>query len=115
MTAFTRLVVLAACLVLPACASSGTNAATKEEPTTLVIDNQSVLDHTVYVIRGSQRLRVGTATGLSKTNLTIPRGIVFGLTTLRFMADPIGSNRTPVSEEITVNQGDELTLRIPPV
>jgi lipoprotein NlpI len=115
MTAFTRLVVLAACLVLPACASSGTNAATKEEPTTLVIDNQSVLDHTVYVIRGSQRLRVGTATGLGKTHLTIPRGIVFGLTTLRFMADPIGSNRTPVSEEITVNQGDELTLRIPPV
>ena len=115
MTTFTRLVVLAACLVLPACASSGTNAATKEEPTTLVIDNQSVLDHTVYVIRGSQRLRVGTATGLGKTHLTIPRGIVFGLTTLRFMADPIGSNRTPVSEEITVNQGDELTLRIPPV
>ena len=115
MTAFTRLVVLAACLVLPACASTGTNAAAKEEPTTLVIDNQSVLDHTVYVIRGSQRLRVGTATGLGKTHLTIPRGIVFGLTTLRFMADPIGSNRTPVSEEITVNQGDELTLRIPPV
>lgn len=115
MTTFARLVVLAACLVLPACASSGTNAATKEEPTTLVIDNQSVLDHTVYVIRGSQRLRVGTATGLGKTHLTIPRGIVFGITTLRFMADPIGSNRSPVSEEITVNQGDELTLRIPPV
>ena len=115
MTALTRLVVLAACLVLPACASSGTNAATNEEPTTLLIDNQSVLDHTVYVIRGSQRLRVGTATGLGRTQLTIPRGIVFGLTTLRFMADPIGSNRTPVSEEITVTQGDEITLRIPPV
>ncbi|MEO8575364.1 MAG: hypothetical protein ABI556_01625 [Gemmatimonadales bacterium] len=115
MTAFTRLVVLAACLVIPACASSGTNAANREEPTTLLVDNQSFLDHNVYVIRGSQRLRVGTATGMSKSHLTIPRGVVFGLTTLRFMADPIGSNRTPVSEEITVNQGDEITLRIPPV
>lgn len=114
MTKFTRLVVLAACLAIPACASSGANAANKEEPTTLLVDNQSVLDHNIYVIRGSQRLRVGTANGLSRTNLTIPRGVVFGLTTLRFMADPIGSNRTPVSEEITVNQGDEVTLRIPP-
>ena len=115
MTASTRFVVLAACLLIPACASSGANAANKEEPTTLVVDNQSVLDHNIYVIRGSQRLRAGTATGLSQTRLTIPRGVVFGLTTLRFMADPIGSNRTPVSEEITVTQGDEIVLRIPPL
>ena len=114
MTAFTRLVVLAACLVIPACASSGASAANRDEPTTLLVDNQSVLDHTIYVIRGSQRLRVGTANALSKTNLTLPRGTVFGLATLRFMADPIGSNRSPVSEEITVQQGDEIGLRIPP-
>jgi hypothetical protein len=37
-----------------------------------------------------------------------------GITTLRFFADPIGGNRTPVSEEITVQEGDEVGLRIPP-
>lgn len=116
MTAITRLIVLAACVALPACASSGTNAAaTKREPTTLVVDNLSILDHTIYVIRGSQRIRVGQATGLSKTTLKIPNGVVFGLTTLRFQADPIGSNRAPISEEITVQEGDEVGLRIPPV
>jgi hypothetical protein len=36
------------------------------------------------------------------------------LTSLRFLADPIGSNRTPISEEITVEVGDEVVLRIPP-
>lgn len=113
MTAFTRFVVLAACVLLPACASSP--SANAELPTTLIVDNQSVLDHTIYVIRGSQRLRVGQATGLSRTEMKIPNGIVFGLTTLRFMADPIGSNRSPVSEEITVREGDEVGLRIPPV
>ncbi len=113
MTAFTRFVVLAACVVLPGCASSPSPNA--ELPTTLMVDNQSLLDHTIYVIRGSQRLRVGQANGLSTTQMKIPNGIVFGLTTLRFMADPIGSNRSPVSEEITVREGDEVGLRIPPV
>ena len=114
MTSLTKLVVLAACLVIPACKSGSSYAANNELPTTLLVDNLSVLDHTIYVIHQTQRIRVGTATALSKSHLTIPRGIVFGLTTLRFMADPIGSNRTPVSEEINVNQGEEITLRIPP-
>jgi hypothetical protein len=68
----------------------------------------------IYVLRGGQRIRLGTANGLTKTKLTIPRGIVSGTMTVRFMADPIGSNRTPVSEEISMNEGDEVGLMIPP-
>jgi hypothetical protein len=106
---------LAACLGITACASSGTNAAAAtEEPTTVVVDNQALMDMTIYVYRGSQRLRLGLATGVSKTRFTIPRGIVQGITTLRFQADPIGSSRAPISEQITVNEGDEVGLRIPP-
>ena len=106
---------LAACLVTTACASSGYNTkAGAREPTTVVVDNQALLDMTIYVVRGAQRVRLGTATGLSKTRLTIPQGIVAGATTLRFLADPIGGNRQPVSEEVNVGEGDEIGLRIPP-
>ena len=114
MRALTRFVAIAVCVALPACASSGANTVTREQ-TFLMVDNQSVLDHTIYVIRGSQRLRVGQATGLSRTRLRLPNGVMSGITTLRFIADPIGGNRTPVSEEITVQEGDEVGLRIPPV
>ncbi len=104
------------CAMFAACASMG-----KQEPgqirpqTTVVVDNRSILDMNIYIIRGGQRIRLGTANGLSRTSLKVPTGIVSGSTPVRFLADPIGSTRTPVSEEITVNEGDEVTLMLPPV
>ena len=109
-----KALLLAACLAVPACASSGANAS-KEEPAIVVVDNRALLDHTIYVLRGSQRIRLGVATGLRKTTLTIPPGVVLGSTTLRFLADPIGGARNPVSEEINITPGDEIELMIPSV
>lgn len=107
--------VAALCAIIAACASMGKQTAATENPTTLVVENRNLLDMNIYIIRsGGQRIRVGTATGLAKTKFTIPRGIVFGSTTVRFLADPIGSNRGPISEEITVNEGDEVGLMLPP-
>ena len=83
-------------------------------PTTLQVDNQGFLDMTVYAIRNSQRVHLGSATGNSKTNLAIPSNLVFGLTPLRFIADPIGGNRASVSQEITVAPGDTVVMTIPP-
>jgi hypothetical protein len=57
----------------------------------------------------SDRVRLGIAGGLKKTPLTLPTNIVFGPTTLRFIADPIGANRNSVSDEITVSPGDVVT------
>ena len=105
---------LAACLVMAACASTGANAS-REEPATVTVDNRALLDHTIYVLRGAQRIRLGVATGLQKTKMTIPAGLVLGATTLRFLADPIGGTRNPVSEEINITPGDEIGLTIPPV
>lgn len=82
--------------------------------TRLRVENQASLDMNIYVLRGSERIRLGTATSLNTTILKIPKHLIFGATPLRFMADPIGSNRTPVSDEIVVVSGDEVTLRIPP-
>jgi len=116
MAAFRRTSIVAVCAILAACASGSRagSAVQEREATYVLVDNQAVLDMTVYALRGSQRIRLGTATGLSRTRFTLPRGIVFGATSLRFLADPIGSSRTPVSQEITVSEGEEIELRIPP-
>lgn len=83
------------------------------ERTTVTVDNRSFSDMTVYVTRG-QRIRLGMARGNSTTVLTIPPSLVAGTSALRFIADPIGSSRASVSEEINVSAGDSVGLMIPP-
>ena len=85
-----------------------------EALTILVVDNQAFPDMTIYVLEGSRRVRLGLATGNAQTKFTLPKYLVRTLTSIRFMADPIGSSRAPVSDEITVSPGDEVSLRIPP-
>jgi hypothetical protein len=80
----------------------------------LRVDNQSVADMTIYALRGSEKIRLGLATGIKVSMLTIPPYLISSATPLRFLADPIGSSRTPVSDEITVSPGDVVTLTIPP-
>jgi hypothetical protein len=69
----------------------------------------------MYAVRGSQRVRLGTVTGNSVQVLRIPSFLLNGITPLRFVADPIGNQRTPTSEEIVVSPGDEVQIFIPPV
>ena len=107
---------VAACLAIASGCSRNVDPNEPVEPippTTLRVENQAFLDMTIYVYRSTQRIRLGTATGNSVTRLRIPANLIFGATSLRFQADPIGGNRTPVSEEITVSPGDEVRLTIP--
>lgn len=94
--------------------AAGRRQAAAIQRTTVTVDNQALLDMTIYVFSGSQRIRLGTATGLGKTVMTLPNSIVFGASSLRFQADPIGGSRTPLSETINVSEGDDILLRIPP-
>jgi hypothetical protein len=99
---------------LAGCASKS-NVNTDEdanEVTTLVVKNDSYLDHNIFLLQGSQRIRLGTARGLSTTRLVIPSQYVFGVSSLQFMADPIGGSVTPISERINVTKGDEVHLTI---
>ena len=114
----TRFFLVAAALVSVAACNGfkrGSGSTTPNEPTTLQVDNQGFLDMAVYAVRSVERIRLGTATGNSKTNLRIPTGLVNGLTPLRFIADPIGATRASISEEITVSPGDTVVLTIPPI
>lgn len=104
--------------LVPVLAGGCGSAAQTGEPqprTTLEVDNQASLDMTIYVIRsGGNRERLGTSTAHTRMTFTIPARLMFGLTPLRFQADPIGSDRAPVSQEITVSPGDNVRLIIPP-
>jgi hypothetical protein len=112
-----KMMLVAALALAGACSLGRTNpdeAVEPVPPTLLRVENQAFLDMTIYVFRSSQRMRLGTATGNSITKMRIPSNLIFGATPLRFQADPIGGNRTPISAEITVSPGDEVVLTIPP-
>ena len=98
------------------CRTGGAPASADSGPATTTIDvqNNDFNDMTVYVVVNGQRTRLGIAPGLKTTVLTIPRYLVFSGSTLRFVGDPIGGHRTPVSEEIDVSPGDQLVMVINP-
>ena len=106
---------LIATLSLTAGCGGRSENASPQEATVLEVDNQNNLDMNVYAVRsGGARERLGTATAHTRTRFTIPSRLIFGITPLRFQADPIGGSATPVSQEITVQPGDTVVLRIPP-
>jgi hypothetical protein len=109
------LLTLGATLPATACWRKGANTSQEDEhPTTLRVRNQGFLDVNVYAVRGGQRVRLGTVTGNSTQVLRIPGFLMNGITPLRFVADPIGNQRAPTSDEIVVSPGDEVQLFIPP-
>jgi hypothetical protein len=90
-------------------------AADAAVPGTFVrVENQAFLDANIYVIAGGQRQRLGLTTGAGRQTFAIPHGIMFGTTQLSFLIDFIGSQRTPISDQISVTPGDTVVLLIPP-
>jgi hypothetical protein len=103
-------------LCVAACASlSRGSSSDQSQPAVLEVDNRGFLDMDIFAARSAQRVRLGTANGTGKTYFNIPSFLVSGVTSLRFIADPIGGNRASVSQEITVASGDTVVLVIPPV
>lgn len=83
--------------------------------TQVEVRNQNYLDVNVYVWRGSQRTRLGMVSGLSTRSLTIPAHLMFGISSLRFELDPVGSRGRPVTNEVSVVKGDGVILTVPPL
>jgi hypothetical protein len=108
--------VLAALTLAGACArqSQEDEGAAPRAETMLRVENQDFLDMNVYVVRSGQRIRLGSVAGLTSRVLPIPASLVGGGAELRFLVDPVGSNRTPISQEIFVQPGDVVDLVIPP-
>ncbi len=100
-------------LALSACAALARQPVDTGPKTTLRVDNQAYLDMTIYVMRGAERVRLGIATGNAVTNFVIPANVIFGVSSLAFVADPIGGTRASISETINVTRGDEVMMTIP--
>lgn len=102
-------------LSVPSCRSTGSGGAPSGQRSEAFVrvDNRSMLDMTIYVLRGGERRRLGLVNALSTQVLPIPSVLIDGSGVLRFLADPIGGRRTPVSEEIFVRNGDVVQLMIP--
>ncbi|NLG63730.1 MAG: hypothetical protein GX539_15950 [Candidatus Cloacimonetes bacterium] len=110
----TALAALALVLVAGACASGGGQR--DETPTYVTVDNQSRYDMTIYVVRDNgQRIRIGRVSSVSEERLQIPSYLLFGITNLRFLADPLAAQGTPISNTIAVVPGEEIHLTIPPM
>ncbi len=109
----TLLFVLLPVLLLAGCAGSRGRVSDPGDRTTVKVENRSWSSVNVFAMRGSQRIRLGTVPAVSTQVLTIPRSAVAGITSLRFLVDPIGSNQTPISQEISVREGDQVVLYVP--
>jgi hypothetical protein len=102
-------------VTMPSCAARRSPAADRPDSpgrTTLTVQNDHFLDHTIYLLRGTERIRLGVARGLTQSDMTIPSVYVFGVSSLQFLADPIGSQATAVTQTVTVSAGDSVVLII---
>ncbi|HKP28138.1 MAG TPA: hypothetical protein VJU15_02005 [Gemmatimonadales bacterium] len=101
-------------LVTAACGGKSAPPVDPMAPAYVEVQNQGFLDMTVYALRSGQRIRLGQVSGNSTATFELPRTVVNPGLPIRFQADPIGGNRTPFSQEISVSPGDTVVLRIPP-
>lgn len=110
--------VVAMLATVTACSNATRHAGDDEggQATTRVhVENRAFLDMNVYVIGdGGSRQRLGTVTGNTDQEFVIPEYIIGPANSVRFLVEPIGSNRAPISNSLSVRPGETVTLTIPP-
>lgn len=114
-----KLVAVVAMLATVAACSHATRQTRDNEggqaTTRVHVENRAFLDMNVYVIGdGGNRQRLGTVTGNTDQEFVIPDYIIGPANTVRFLVEPIGSNHAPISNSLSVQPGQTVTLTIPP-
>ncbi len=102
--------------LLPACSlfkKATDDTPTVIEPAQITVHNRNVLDVNIIAYRGPERIRLGTITSGNSEVFTLDERIVINSPIIRFVADPIGSPRTILIEELTVFPGDQIELWVP--
>jgi hypothetical protein len=102
---------LLAVLLAVACRSGGVGA--RAEATTawngeitVRVVNHSWLDVTVYILQGSRRDRLGSATATATTTFRVPLRRLTSGGEYRLFGDPVGSRTTVRSESLHAQDGD---------
>lgn len=109
-----RLLVALATAAAPACGPSRAAPPNPQAEVAVAVDNQNFLDMDVFIVRGGQRIRIGSVPGLTQRILTLRPDMVGYVTEMQFEVHPIGGRGNPISETITVHPGDVIHLTIPP-
>lgn len=111
-----RFSLLALVAVMAACSGAtrqGTPSMRDPSSTAAVrITNQSWMQVVMYVVRSGQRVRLGEVQSQSTRTFRLPSGMQYG--TIRFLADPVGSQQTAQSWEMTLVPGETMSLTVPP-
>ncbi|MFQ6113608.1 MAG: hypothetical protein ACE5NG_05900 [bacterium] len=109
----TSALVLIVVVFLCSCGSHTRQAGKRPEvKTTLRVENQNLLDMTIYILRGTQRIRLGLVNSFTTRVFVIPENLVPLYTSLRLLADPVGARETPVSQELFFSPGEEVEMVI---
>jgi hypothetical protein len=82
------------------------------EVTKLVVENNNFLDVHIYGMRNGYYRSLGTVTGLSKAELTIPESLTIPGADFEILADPIGSNLSYQTGPILLGTSREVDLTI---
>lgn len=108
------------CLLLLAATLAGCRSLKKQADAppplpevTIHVQNNNVLDVIVYAIRDAMNERLGTVATTRTATFMLPGYVLTGGGVVRFVAHPIGSNVNYVIDELLVNPGDEVYLRVP--
>lgn len=96
--------------VLAACASAPPSD-TVGPPSIVEVSNYNPLDVHVYVIVSGQRVSLGIVTTSNTESFRLPR-LAFSSRNVAFLAEPIGSRRRYVSDELLIEPGDTVVWRI---
>lgn len=76
---------------------------------TVKVVNHNWQDVTVYVLQGTHRERIGTATATATTQFQVPLRRFSSGADYRLLGDPIGSRQTVRSEALHAQNGDVVT------
>ena len=111
-----RILLLTSAFLLGACHHSRTEDPTPADevtedtgPVALHVDSHNFNDIVVHIGYSSTRARLGTARGLTRTELTFPSAYARGGNALVLIAAPIGSQERFVSERFFVQPGQEVS------
>ena len=72
------------------------------------IDNRNFNDMNIYLIDAGTRVHIGSANGLSRTTLLIPRAASLRSSRVMLLADPIGSSSSVTSPDLIVGPGQNV-------
>lgn len=113
MTSRSAILSLGLASAIVGCATRGTirdpAAPLQPEPVTLEVSNHNWLDMAIYVVNGSQRIRVMTVVSTNVASVVLPRHLLGHGREIRLQADPIGESRRFTSERVFAYPGSTIS------